>query len=403
MNSLVFLEKRIPIKIQQFWLILLSVFFAVPLVAQNGAPSVQLLQSPDQYSILYMSDLIEDPAHAPNIFQIRIVPSPVAPTPKISLAVSLWADIPDLDIQNAQLFAIRTEPFILKGAVTLTNRDLTTFSNQILTENGENITLRATRENIESLPASQRESLLNKILTLTAVPAGVYRFRYSISSEDGAFLSPVSDELSFEFEPPTNIQLITPGDHTNVQTINPIFYWQSTGAAAGAQSAAGTQRYQYGIRISEYDPSHHGSPAEALEDDANVPFPDDGGFLRLQAVSSFQYPFTAAKQLEIGKQYVWQVRKYFQTSHGEETIDSEIYTFTVGGQQVDPLRSALESILGTQRYNQYFGIGGPLAGYSVLPETIRLNGRPLSTSDLMKLASEFDAGTHQVQRTQVDE
>lgn len=390
-------------KIRWIWLIAVFLVSGAPLAAQNNAPTVELLRSPDEYSILYMSDLIEDPAQAPVIFQMRLSPAPTAPTPTLALTVSFIADIPDLDIRNARIFSIRTEPFVLKGPVTVTNRDLAEVSNQIMTENGETITLRATRENIESLPQSQRASLLSKVLSLTAIPAGVYRFQYTLTSEDGAFASPVSDELTFEFQPPTNVQLIAPADQTVVQTTHPIFQWESTGTSGQPEAVSGTARYEYGLRVSEYDPARHGSYAEALEDDANLPFPDNGEFQQIPVSTSYQYPLTGVKELEEGKQYVWQVRKYFQTSRGEEVIDSEIYTFTVGGVQSDPLQIALQSILGTDRYNRYFGAGGPLEGYRALPGNLRLNGRTLSTTELMKLATGFNTGTYQLQNSTVEE
>lgn len=366
----------------------------IALRAQSNAPGVQLTRSPDEFSILYISDLIEDPATAPVIFQMSIAPPAGQNDLDISVSVSFTADIPSLDIYNTQIFSILTEPFELKGPITISNRDLADISNAIFTDDGQPITIRAARENLAHISGDQKEKLINELLSSAAIPPGVYSFRYAIYSEDGRFDSPLSDELLFEIDTSPNIQVIAPPDESVIQTAYPVFQWESIGAQRGCT---------YSIRISEMDLTQHGSPEEALRDDSNLPFPDDGGYEELTAATSFQYPVTGVKPLEEGNRYVWQVRKSCATTRGEEIIESEIYSFMLGGERTDPVQLALESLLGRARYEQLFGAGGELTGYSVVSGSIRLNGRMLSISELMNLANRFNNNEYQIRQMQVTE
>ncbi|HKJ68831.1 MAG TPA: hypothetical protein VKA68_12805 [bacterium] len=381
-------------KICRYLLVILLGVTTSLLRAQSDAPQVQLLRSPDEFSILYISDLIEDPASAPIIFQISLVPPAGTTDLEISVSVSFSADIPSLEISNTQIFSILTEPFELKGPITISNRDLADRSNVIFTDDGQPISIRANRENLEHISGEQKEKLINALLTNATVPPGVYSFRYVVYSEDGRFEPPLSDEFVSEVDTPPNLQVIAPPDKAVIQTAYPVFQWESIGAQRGCN---------YSIRISEWDLTRHGSPEEALQDDSNLPYPDNGGYEELTDATSFQYPVTGVKPLEEGKRYVWQVRKNCVTTRGEEVIESEIYTFMIGGERIDPVQLALESLLGRERYERLFGAGGELTGYFVVSGTIRLNGRVLSISELMNLANRFRNNEHQIRQMQVTE
>ena len=103
-------------------------------VVENEVLRVTLEQTPDQYSMLYVTDLINHPSTAPIIFQIRMEPK--VSNPEISIEVKFTADVPDLGLDNEEIFWVRSNPFELKGRLVMSNRDLAEQSNVVQTTNG---------------------------------------------------------------------------------------------------------------------------------------------------------------------------------------------------------------------------------------------------------------------------
>lgn len=359
-------------------------------VVQNDVVRVTLEQTPDQYSMLYVTDLINNPASAPIIFQIRLEPK--VTDPEIRIDVEFTADVPELDLNNERIFWVYSDPFVLKGNLIMSNRDLADQSNTVQTSNGP-VTINAESDNIQYIKGDQQDQLVNSILSMPTVPPGLYTLRYTIECKDPVGTD-VNDVVSIEFESRPSVQLVAPANDAVIQTNYPVFQWESSGAS---------RECHYGIRICEFDPENHSSLEEALNDESNLPFPDDGGYFELSDATSFQYPLTDARELEKGKQYVWQVRKYCPTTRGEELVESEIYKFAIGGEQVDPVSLALQSILGQDQFSQYFGVSGELAGYSPDPGNIVIDGEVVSMSQLMNLSTQFSTGQHTIINVQVEE
>lgn len=373
-------------------LLLLGVKHTEAQMKQNDLIWVSLDQAPDQYSMLYVADLVNDPATAPIIFQIRLGPQDGVTNPEIWITAQFTADVPDLDLQNEQIFYVETNSFELIGTVNITNRDLASQSNTVNTSAGQ-MQITADGENIEYIQGDQQDNLINAILSMPTVPPGLYTFSYTIHTDDGS----LSDIVSVEFEARPSVQLIAPADEAVVQNTYPVFQWESSGAS---------RQCYYGIRVCEFDPEKHSSLEEALNDQANLPYPDHGGYFIPENAdaTSFQYPLSGAQDIDEGKQYVWQVQKYCPTTRGQEAVESEIFKFAVGGEQVDPVSLALQSILGPDLYEQYFGVGGELAGYEPDPANITLDeGEVMSMSQLMNLSTQFSTGQYTIINTQVEE
>jgi len=361
----------------------------------NAVLSVDMIQSPDEYAIMYVSDLINNPASAPIIFQFSL--SPKVTDPEISIEADFTADVPDLNLNNEQIFSVRTNPFVLSGRVTISNRDLADQSNVVTTDNGHQITITASGDNIQYIQGARQNDLISQVLGMPTVPSGVYTFHYSIYSEDGQFSTPLSDVISVEFQGKPSIQLVAPSpvDDATIQTTYPVFQWESSGASRDCY---------YGIRVCEFNPQQHSSPEEALNDDANFPFPDNGGYVKLHVTgNTFQYPLTGAKELDEGKQYVWQMQKYCPSTRGEEVVESEIAKFTISSAAVDPVKIALETILGQDLYTQYFDNNGQLAGFEADQSTIKLDDHLMLLSELMSLSTQFSTGKSHIVNTQIQE
>ena len=359
----------------------------------------------DQYSIIYISDLIENPENAPILFEYILEPTEA--NPEIAIEAEMSADIPDLGLQNERIFKILTDSFTLTGSITISNRNLAEGSQTVVTTAGQPITITASSGNVELLSGRNRDQLMSEILSVPALPAGVYMFRFSVLSSAGGVIA--SDQQTIEVSSNPTVNLIDPRDAGNVASIYPLFKWNSTGS---------TRNCTFGIRISEYNPNQHSSLEGALNDVSVFPYPDNGGFVELDPddPSDFEYvstesgayhfrydPTKGGRDLQEGHQYVWEVKKYCQTTSGVESVESEIYQFTVGMGASDPVKTALESILGEERYDAYFNVGGKLVGYSANPGGITIDGEIIEMTRLLKLSRAFENGKYSVQSIQLVE
>lgn len=366
--------------------------------AQSGEEYVQteLTESPDQYTMMYVSDLsklLSDPGDAPVLFRLELRPTrPMDPPPEISLEVEFTAEVPELNLTNEQIFLIRTGPFPLKGEISLTNRNIGNPTNTVTTLSGEQILIRT--EQVEYIRGGRQEELINQVLETPNVPAGVYTFRFTVRSEDGRFSQPVSEIRSFEISDRSTVHLVMPPNNSRLHTPYPVFQWESPGTDAGCI---------YGLRVCEFDPQQHSSPEDALHDQSVLPYPDNGGYHRIEQTTSFQYPLEEAKDLESGQTYVWHVQKYCSTTRGEETVESEILSFTLGDRGGEHSEMILKTVLGESLYERLFGTGSRLAGYSMNTNEIMLNGEAISLSELMRISARFDAGERTIISTDIEE
>jgi hypothetical protein len=372
-------------KFRVLYTLMCCVFFGIQAKAQPV--TVDIMQNPNKYTIMYVSDLVQDPGTAPVIFHMRVSPE-LGTEPEVHFEVEFIADVEDLGLSNSRIFYLKTEPFPLTGTINLTNRLLASRTNILQTENGNQITINS--ESLQFLSGAEREELINSLLNAPTVPPGLYTFRYAIYTDNEII---EEDIIPIRFEQIPSLRLLAPADNSIIQTNYPVFQWESTGADRGCD---------YGIRISEFLPQRHGSLEEALNDDSVYPFPDDGNFVRVNR-TALQYPLSEAKQLETGRQYVWQVRKFCTSTRGEVTYESEIFKLTVGGDEIDPVRIALRNILGDERYDQLFGAGGTLAGYSADQGNIMIDGEVISLSQLMNIATQFSTGGNELISNEVVE
>lgn len=387
-------------------IVLFSLFMLPAFAFTQDIIQRPILSRIDQYSIIYVTDLIENPESAPIIFQYRLEP-PGNVQPKIVLEAKLTADIPRLNLENEQIFQIRTNSFVLPGAVTITNRNLSEGMQTLVTNKGEPLEIMVSPENVHLLSGKNRDQLMSEALSVGTLPGGTYHFTFSVLSTDGDVID--SDQEVVVMEESPTVNLIDPVDGGNVVSVYPLFKWNSTGASKGCN---------FGIRICEYDPAQHSSVEEALNDVSVFPYPDNGGFVELdpdnpadfeyvsQEAGSYHFrydPTQGGRDLEEGHQYVWEVKEYCPTSRGVESVESEIYQFTVGMGASDPVKTALQSILGQDRYSKLFNVGGILVGYNANPGGITLDGEVIEMTRLLKLSRAFENGDYSTVNIQLVE
>ncbi len=386
---------------------LLLIYIIIPefLAAQVN---LQVLQKPDQFSIVYVSDLINNPGSTPIFFQYRITPenSATEPAPEIAIEVEFTANVPDLNLNDEQIFWVKTDPFRLIGTITLSNQDLSEGVHTVMSSNGP-IEITASPENVHIISGQHRDQLMSQILSVPTLPAGTYNFDFSVLQPDGQTIHGDQESVSLGATP--TVTLVEPYDNGNVSSIYPLFKWNSTGAS---------QNCKFGIRISEYNPDQHSSVEEAINDVSVFPYPDNGGFVELnpnnpadfeyvsKETGSYQFrydPSKGGRDLQEGHQYVWEVKKYCPSTSGVQTVQSEIYRFTVGVGASDPVKTALESILGQEQYNQLFDVGGKLAGYNANPGGITIDGEVVEMTRLLRLSQAFENGKYSLTNLQVVE
>jgi len=387
------------------WWVVVVVLIAAGLQAQVN---VEKLQSPDEYSIIYVSDLIQNAEAAPVFFQYRLTPeiAESTPPPEIAVEVEFIANVPELGLENEQIFWVKTDPFPLIGTITLSNRSLSEGVHTVMSTNGP-IEITASPQNVHIISGEHRDELMSQLLSVPTLPAGTYNFKFSVLQSDGELIDGDQESVSLEATP--TIQLIDPQDGGNVSSIYPLFKWNSTGA---------TRNCKFGIRICEYNPDQHSSLEESLNDISVFPYPDNGGFVELdpndpadfeyvsETTGSYQFrydPSKGGRDLQEGHQYVWEVQKYCTTTSGLLTVESEIHQFSVGVGASDPVKTALESILGQGQYNKLFDVGGKLAGYNANPAGIIIDGEVVEMTRLLRLSRAFEEGRNTLINVQVAE
>ena len=188
-------------------------------------------------------------------------------------------------------------------------------------------------------------------------------------------------------ESPTGVDLESPGgiiadtSFNIVYTKYPVFNWNK-GYCLNCETY---------IRVAEFKVGQHQSVEEAINDERTLPFDQSKDWLKLQDVSSFQYPMSGARPLDYGKIYVWQIKSDVPTTNGMEAQPSSIYAFKlsnpsdIGSPKVESnILAQLRTALGENRYNSIFGQDGQLEGFNQV-SSISLNDATINESTLQKI------------------
>lgn len=220
------------------------------------------------------------------------------------------------------------------------------------------------------------------------LPNGQYIFYFTLRTNSQSFTKTKLIDINL----PLNIELISPGgliedissSYTN--SFIPTFNWYSDYSAFS----------KYEIRISEYDPTYHQSLEDALLSKSLVP---SNQSIKFESVgwntNSFQYPSVGSVDLEIGKYYVWQVRRLFNSTLGEYYDYSQINVFEVRDVDnlnfdfSDPYLEVIKSIIGKEKFNLLFSSGGELDRFTTFNNTVTLNKQEINIDVLYSILSEL--------------
>lgn len=378
----------------------------------------------NNYEIFYITDFdFDNAANNPDLFSYTLSYNPLSDnaTIEITIEFEMIAIVPSLFDGTKQIFYVLTQFFeIKKGSITLTSRDIDMNMQSINYDDGTAVPGLRIDDSIFMDP-DEFASMQQIVMASGRLPGGNYIFYLKITDKDGNIESIIQ---GIEVSNPTTLDLVSPGgaleDGLQIYTTFPVFLWESPESMWNDDNCPECGNY---IRVAEYNSTIHSSVEDALSDDASLPYPDDGEYYKLPIVpvgmqlytaeNSFQYPLTGAKPLDWGKTYVWQTKKIYPTTSGAETVEGDIFAFTIpsrGGEETEGTTGGteganqylqlLEQILGSDTYNQLFT--GQLNGY--LPTgVVILNGtQQLTLDQLSVLIGQFLAGEFTIQTITIE-
>ena len=242
------------------------------------------------------------------------------------------------------------------------------------------------------------QEIADLILSSGRAPNGVYNFNFDLHAVGDGGIGPFIDGISetVEIFVPSYLDLITPGSvdladslSNIVMSSNPTFQWNSDYC----------NKCDFSIRVSEFRTNDHSSLQEALEDYSVLPI-NSGYFALSSNVNSFQYPVSGAGDIIPGHQYVWQVRRTYDTSNGLMEEFSPIFLFKVQDtQSVEPPIVSqdvnLENIkllIGVENYENLFGENGQLNDFNSVNSNMTLNNQNISINYLIDLINKQSQG-----------
>ncbi|MEA3287509.1 MAG: hypothetical protein U9Q77_09075 [Candidatus Marinimicrobia bacterium] len=365
--------------------LLIILIFGVSLSAQTITVTAQ----PDlaEWDIIYAADVEASyGSGSPLIFGYRIDAGSDT-VRDMRLVVSMTATVEYLGLNQTTIFSVDATLDLL-GPIYIDNRqlDLNTASDGFRDELGNEISFNT--YTFDAISGDEFESLRNQVTSNLKMPDGQYVFNLNITAPGYSV-----DYIGFDphkiiiIEQPANIDLIFPPlGYEFISNTYPNFEWNSTGCD------------DYYIRICEYNPIQHSSPADAIQSEASFPFPDDGSFVSMGNNFQLDYSAVNGRPLEVGKAYAWQVKKMCQTTGAAEESYSEIYGFTIteAGQTITPCQQQLRNVLGDSQYNILFGPNGPLEGYGECAE-ITLDGENMNTTDFGALLVQLMSGAYEIE------
>ena len=219
---------------------------------------------------------------------------------------------------------------IITGKVRITNiTEEIIFDNTDLNINTTRIGNSIFAVDIESQPDNdQIGDIANAIIQMGKLPNGLYSVDLTLYQRTNqGDIEQDSEVLEEEIYFPVFLELTTPGGSSlsdtlenSIFTTYPVFQWESDYCPS----------CNYGIRVSEFNPVLHSSFSEAINDVSNIPIAQSQDYLDIGPnITQFQFPLSGAIDLQIGKLYVWQISRTFETTIGTNLAKSNIFLFKI--------------------------------------------------------------------------
>ena len=274
---------------------LISFFFSATVLSAQAKLDGQFYE----YATYYMSniDVQTGESNVP-FFRFRIYSNSYPIYAKAWFRASVLS--PSLGINSwTTLVAIETNAFQMKADVVLDNRNFTSNTTSLIDEGNPPNMVPVYIQVIESINLSEFESMISAVLTTGQLADGEYKFElnvYSGATQSDLSLSDSRSKTIF-VESSSGINLESPGGEladtsfNMVYTTYPIFNWNK-GYCRNCETY---------IRVAEFKVGYHSSTEEAMRDERMLPFNQSESWVKLDDVSTYQYPISDARPLSYGK------------------------------------------------------------------------------------------------------
>ncbi len=320
------------------------------------------------------------------LFNYRIDPGENS-VQNLKFKISLKAYAPALELDDPTLFDVEFS-LDLVAPLTISNTNLheNVVDEGIADELGNIVEF--AQFHYEGISGAKSSDLLLKMID-GELPEGTYTFDLNIEAPSGYSVEYVgfNPNKVITIVKPESFTIVSPRDEEQIGGTNPFFQWTSQGCD------------DYYLRICEYNPLLHSSFDDAINSESSLPYPDNQDFYSLGSASTFQYSDQVGRSLEIGKTYVWQVKKICHSNSADKEMYSIVSSFSIldsGGQTETPCQQQLRNVLGDSQYNILFGANGPLEGYGVCAE-ITLDGATVSPTIFAALLVQLMNGVYEIE------
>ena len=148
--------------------------------------------------------------------------------------------------------------------------------------------------------------------------------------------------------------------------------------------------------VCEFDPNYHSNLSDAMESNSLLPINQSFDYFMLDSTAtSFQYPILGAESLREGKYYVWQLKRSYETTVGEESLFSDIFVFKLHSFQGNAVNSStnlevIKGIVGEDQYRILFGSNGELSSFTSGIALVTLDGEEIPISQLYEILSKVE-------------
>jgi hypothetical protein len=235
-------------------------------------------------------------------------------------------------------------------------------------------------------------NLQNVVSSTGKLPAGIYRFVFTVYQENNPSLIFGSTEETLTITNPTTIEPLYPGERVNQQVLTeipttfPYFYWQSDAQLFNlyvfrkyeSKSVQDVLNRDPILHLERYPNNLFQYPAES-----------DPLFFYNELGDQVGRSIGPVRPLEPGNTYYWYVEAIIPTNSGETILPSDIYQFKVSevvGAQADAdiILRYLRQILGDKYDNYMSQLQGCDPNGNIL-----LNGVPVQIETLIQLATKI--------------
>ena len=368
---------------------LISFFFSATVLSAQAKLDGQFYE----YATYYMSniDVQTGESNVP-FFRFRIYSNSYPIYAKAWFRASVLS--PSLGINSwTTLVAIETNAFQMKADVVLDNRNFTSNTTSLIDEGNPPNMVPVYIQVIESINLSEFESMISAVLTTGQLADGEYKFElnvYSGATQSDLSLSDSRSKTIF-VESSSGINLESPGGEladtsfNMVYTTYPIFNWNK-GYCRNCETY---------LRVAEFKVGYHSSTEEAMRDERMLPFNQSETWVKLDDVSTYQYPISDARPLSYGKIYLWQIKTSVPTTNGLEDQVSPIYAFKISNPSLASNSSSnnmmdekLRQAMGDDQFNALFGPDSPLDGFSPTGK-ILLNNKTIDEATILGIFNQM--------------